>query len=105
MVSTVPRQREECACGAWIELGGVRGIHERVLLLWRTIHSGRGHTEQAPTETPYTYLDTCPGCGQGASDPGGIERLATPDEVDAGCELGIAYDPCPTPGFHRGGRS
>ncbi len=24
-----------------------------------------------------------------------VERLATPTEVDAGCELGIAYDPCP----------
>lgn len=24
-----------------------------------------------------------------------VERTATPDEVDAGCELGIAYDPCP----------
>ncbi len=42
----------------------------------------------------------CPGCGQGGSDPGGIERAATPEEVDAGCELGIAYDPCPTPWFH-----
>lgn len=24
-----------------------------------------------------------------------IERLATPEEVDDGCELGITYDPCP----------
>lgn len=24
---------------------------------------------------------------------GSTERLATPDEVDAGCELGIAFDP------------
>ena len=23
------------------------------------------------------------------------ERLATPDEVDEGCELGITYDRCP----------
>ena len=29
-------------------------------------------------------------CGKGQ---GQTERLATPDEVDAGCELGIAYDP------------
>ena len=29
-------------------------------------------------------------------DAGQIERLATPDEVDAGCELGVAYDPCPS---------
>ena len=28
-------------------------------------------------------------------DEGMVERLATPAEVDAGCELGIAYDPCP----------
>ncbi len=28
-------------------------------------------------------------------DEGVIERLATPEEVDAGCELGLAYDPCP----------
>jgi hypothetical protein len=27
---------------------------------------------------------------------GVIERSATPAEVDAGCELGVAYDPCPT---------
>lgn len=32
-----------------------------------------------------------PGC---ACVDGKIERPATPDEVDAGCELGIAYDPC-----------
>lgn len=25
-----------------------------------------------------------------------IERLATPEEVDAGCELGVAFDPCPS---------
>lgn len=24
-----------------------------------------------------------------------IERDASPAEVDAGCELGVAYDPCP----------
>lgn len=23
-----------------------------------------------------------------------VERLATPEEVDAGCELGVAFDPC-----------
>lgn len=28
-------------------------------------------------------------------DEGVIERLATPEEVDAGNELGIAFDPCP----------
>lgn len=28
-------------------------------------------------------------------DEGMIERRATPDEVDNGCELGIAFDPCP----------
>ncbi len=28
-------------------------------------------------------------------DEGMVERRATPDEVDAGCELGIAFDPCP----------
>lgn len=32
---------------------------------------------------------TCKGCGLLH------ERLATPDEVDNGCELGIAYDPAP----------
>lgn len=24
-----------------------------------------------------------------------VERIATPEEVDIGCELGVAYDPCP----------
>ncbi len=34
----------------------------------------------------------CPTCyGTGLR-----ERPATPDEVDNGCELGVAYDPCPT---------
>lgn len=33
---------------------------------------------------------TCEAC-HGA----GIERTATPAEVDAGCELGVAFDPCP----------
>ncbi len=28
-------------------------------------------------------------------DEGMVERLATPEEVDAGAELGIAFDPCP----------
>lgn len=27
---------------------------------------------------------------------GMLERLATPEEVDAGCELGVAFDPCPS---------
>lgn len=26
---------------------------------------------------------------------GMVERVATPEEVDAGCELGVAFDPCP----------
>lgn len=30
-----------------------------------------------------------------------IERLATPDEVDNGCELGIAFDPCPDCGLQE----
>ena len=25
-----------------------------------------------------------------------LERVATPEEVDAGCELGVAFDPCPS---------
>jgi hypothetical protein len=33
----------------------------------------------------------CPQC----ANTGVLERLATPDEVDDGRELGIAYDPCP----------
>lgn len=34
---------------------------------------------------------TCEHClGEGS-----FERAATPDEVDAGCELGVAFDPCP----------
>ena len=28
-------------------------------------------------------------------DEGMVERLATPEEVDAGCEFGVAFDPCP----------
>lgn len=32
----------------------------------------------------------CPHCHDGL-----VERPATPAEVDAGCELGVAYDPCP----------
>lgn len=35
-----------------------------------------------------TRCDTCHGEGT-------IERMATPDEVDNGCELGLSYDPCP----------
>lgn len=34
--------------------------------------------------------DPCRECG----GEGAVERLATPEEVDAGCELGIAYDRC-----------
>lgn len=39
----------------------------------------------------YRFEPECATC----DGDGMIERLATPDEVDAGCELGIAYDPCP----------
>lgn len=43
-------------------------------------------------ELQATEPSECPTChGQGQ-----LERLATPDEVDDGCELGIAYDPCPS---------
>lgn len=28
-------------------------------------------------------------------DEGMVERLATPEEVDAGCEFGVAFDPYP----------
>lgn len=34
---------------------------------------------------------TCPTC----HDEKVVERLATPEEVDNGCELGVAFDPCP----------
>lgn len=40
--------------------------------------------------------DVCPTC----HNEGTVERLATPDEVDEGCELGIAYDPCPNDAHH-----
>lgn len=39
---------------------------------------------------------TCPTC----NDEGTVERPATPDEVDHGCELGIAFDPCPNLAHH-----
>ena len=32
-------------------------------------------------------------CGKCRGE-GVVERLATPDEVDNGCELGVAFDPC-----------
>lgn len=38
--------------------------------------------------------DGCRECG----GEGTRQRLATPAEVDAGCELGVAYDPCSTCG-------
>lgn len=37
--------------------------------------------------------DTAPRC-RPCGGTGMIERRATPEEVDAGCELGIAYDHC-----------
>lgn len=36
------------------------------------------------------YTPGAPGCGLGQ---GSIERMATPAEVDAGHELGVAWDP------------
>lgn len=41
--------------------------------------------------------EVCPTC----HNSGVVERLATPDEVDAGCELGIAFDPCPNEKWHN----
>lgn len=40
---------------------------------------------------------SCPTCAPDHDDLwcAGVERPATPAEVDAGCELGVAYDPCP----------
>ncbi len=40
--------------------------------------------------------ELCPTC----NNHGVVERTATPDEVDDGCELGVAYDPCPADGWH-----
>lgn len=37
------------------------------------------------------HPELCARCG----GEGTIERVATPEEVDAGCELGVAFDPCP----------
>lgn len=34
-------------------------------------------------------------CPNPRCSDGMVERTATPDEVDFGCELGVAYDPCP----------
>lgn len=42
-----------------------------------------------------TAITSCSICGAGGSDPHGIERTATPHEVDNGHELGVAYDHCP----------
>lgn len=37
--------------------------------------------------------ERCSACDGTGCDPA-TERLATPEEVDAGCELGITWDPC-----------
>lgn len=47
---------------------------------------------------PGAVEDRCERCG----GEGVIERLATPDEVDNGCELGIAFDPCPVCAIRAG---
>lgn len=39
----------------------------------------------------------CPRC----RNEGTTERLATPEEVDSGCELGVWFDPCPDPSHKR----
>lgn len=41
--------------------------------------------------------EVCPTC----HNEGVVERLASPDEVDDGCELGIAFDPCPNEKWHN----
>lgn len=41
--------------------------------------------------------EVCPTC----HNEGTVERLATPEEVDNGCELGIAFDPCPNDAWHH----
>jgi hypothetical protein len=45
-----------------------------------------------------TVNEQCSTCG----GEGTVERLATPEEVDGGCELGIAFDPCPQCGDRSG---
>jgi len=40
-------------------------------------------------------MTECPTCH---NDPNYGERPATPEEVDAGCELGLFFEPCPTCG-------
>jgi hypothetical protein len=44
------------------------------------------------------YTEGAQGCGlgQGATE---VERMATPDEVDNGYDLGIAYDTVPVGGW------
>lgn len=44
-----------------------------------------------PVDSEGRVIEGCPmRCNDGM-----IERDATPEEVDAGCELGVAFDPCP----------
>ena len=40
-------------------------------------------------------MNNCRVCGAGGADPHGIERLATPEEIESGWELGIMFDDCP----------
>lgn len=56
---------------------------------WCIVRSTR-RSAAWPDPEPWAAGRPCACGGEGT-----VERLATPEEVDAGCELGIAFDPCP----------
>ena len=69
----------------WIEIGAAPDEIAAVAIDTLASHLGDDLLRFVERECP---KDEC--------DEGQIERLATPDEVDAGYELGIAWDPCPS---------
>lgn len=74
LVDELARIRKEKAALEWLEDKVANGIKQLI-------------AERAGRPGPDPKCPTCAGQG--------IETPATPDEVDAGCELGYTYLPCP----------
>lgn len=91
---------------------GIIGVRDEFLIVlgW---YKNRGRTECAlvvdgPDVRPLTLDDAAHALRLLDGEPcptrhntGLIERAATPEEVDDGCELGVAYDPCPNDAHHN----
>jgi hypothetical protein len=76
-----------------VDVAGAVGLR-RLICFGRTKSGAPRHPLFVPYTQPAELLWRSPGFAC-SCDEGWRERVATPNEVDAGCELGITLELCP----------